>query len=230
MCHILVVEDDPSIAMLLVDVLADDGYTATAIPTAIEAFAILRRESYDLILLDVMLPGLNGLEACRRIRQHVQTPIIFLSALGTVHDRIAGLEAGGDDYLPKPFDVEELRARVEAALRRTRSVVPRHDQFITSDVILHPDRNQVTLVDADTTVVLTPTETRLLRYLMLHAGQVLTHEHLSHAVWGYAYERGNDHVAVHIKRLRAKIEVNPRQPRLVQNVYGVGYVFHGRGY
>jgi two-component system response regulator MtrA len=176
-----------------------------------------------------MMPGMDGLELCQRIRTTSATPILFLSARSAVADKVAGLQAGGDDYLGKPFDPNELLARTWAALRRAGQFAPSEAQLKTPDLVLDAVENQVTLVRSGKAVGLTPIEARLLRCLVSHPGRSLTRDTLVIKVWGYDYDGESNHLDVYIRRLRSKIEVDPSQPTLLLTIRGVGYKYQPSG-
>lgn len=225
MHHILVVDDDPTNTKLLKFLLSDEGYEVTAVHSPHEALAMLATNVYDLLILDIMMPDMDGLELCRRIRMTSTTPIIFISARGEVKDKVTGLKAGGDDYISKPFDPNELLARTWAALRRTGQLANSESSLRTSDLILDPVDNKVTLVRNGKTIGLTPIEAKLLRCLVSNPGRSLTRDTLVIKVWGYEYEGESNQLDVYIKRLRSKIEANPSQPQLLLTIRGVGYKF-----
>ncbi len=225
MHHILVVDDDATNTKLLKFLLSDEGYQVTALNSPTEALRVVSEQVYDLIILDIMMPGMDGLDLCRRIRTTSTAPIIFVSARGEVKDKIIGLKAGGDDYISKPFDPNELLARTWAALRRSRQLANTESSLKTADLILDPVDNQVTLVRTGKTVSLTPIEARLLRCLVSNPGRTLTREALMIKVWDYAYEGESNQLDVYIKRLRSKIEEHPSEPKLLLTMRGVGYRF-----
>jgi DNA-binding response OmpR family regulator len=184
------------------------------------------REPPDLVILDVMMPDLDGFEVCRRIRQTQDVPIIFLSAKGETVDKVAGLELGADDYLAKPFEPSELLARVKAVTRRAEAVVGEDTQALLSvgDLTLDPLNNRATFTDGRA-VNLTPIEFKLLHCLMRNAGRILSHDLLMSTVWGYDYEGYSNQIAVYVRRLRLKIEEDPDHPKLLTTMRGLGYKF-----
>ncbi|HET7341361.1 MAG TPA: response regulator [Methylomirabilota bacterium] len=221
---VLVVEDEPDIRTLVVHHLTRDGFRCRTAGTGGEALARVRAATPDLVVLDLMLPGLDGLEVCRRLRADPATaaiPIIMLTAKADEVDRVVGLEMGADDYLAKPFSPKELVARVRAVLRRAR---PRAgaQPLTVGGVTLDPTRHAVTV--AGRPVELTPKEFDLLHALLAAAGRVLTREHLLNRVWGYARadEIESRTVDVHIRRLRAKLGAEERR---IATIKGVGYRF-----
>jgi DNA-binding response OmpR family regulator len=223
MHHILVVDDDRTITKLLNFLLTDEGYKVSIANGPNNALALLEKETYDLIILDIMMPGIDGLELGRRIRETSTTPIIFVSALGEVKDRITGLKAGGDDYITKPFDPSEMLARTWAVLRRNGQLANSESSLKTPDFNLNPIDNEVTLVRSGKTVSLTPIEARLLRVLASNPGRTLTRDMIIVKVWGYEYEGESNQLDVYIKRLRSKIEENASDPKLLVTMRGVGY-------
>ena len=225
MHHILVVDDDPTNTKLLKFLLTDEGYEVSTVHSPTEALSMLAANVYDLIILDIMMPGMDGLEVCRRIRMTSTTPIIFISARGEVKDKVTGLKAGGDDYISKPFDPNELLARTWAALRRTGQLANSESNLKTADLVLDPVDNKVTLMRNSKTVSLTPIEARLLRCLVSNPGRSLTRDTLVIKVWGYEYEGESNQLDVYIKRLRSKIEESPSDPKLLLTIRGVGYKF-----
>lgn len=229
MHHILVVDDDLTNTKLLKFLLTDEGYQVTAVHSAKEALAIVGKESIDLILLDITMPGMDGLEACRRIRETSATPIIFVSALGEVKDKVAALRLGGDDYISKPFDPNELLARVWATVRRTRQLANSESSLRSADFVLDSVDNKVSLVRSGKVLSLTPIETKLLRALVSNPGRTLTRDTLVITVWGYDYEGESNQLDVYIKRLRGKIEEKPSAPNLLLTVRGVGYKYQPAG-
>ncbi len=225
MHHILVVDDDPINTKLLKFLLSDEGYEVSVILSSTEALAAVEQHDYDLVFLDIMMPEMDGLELCRRIRGMSTTPIIFVSARGAINDTVIGLKAGGDDYISKPFDPSELLARTWAALRRTHRLANSESSLKTADLILDPVDNKVTLVRTGKTVSLTPIEARLLRVLLSNPGRTMTRDTLLIKVWGYEDEGESNQLDVYIKRLRSKIEEEPSQPKLLLTLRGVGYKF-----
>jgi len=224
--RILVVDDEESIRTLLAFPLRRDGHevvTASSGPEALERFETLRP---DLVLLDVMLPGIDGVEVCRRLRRQSAVPIIMLSARGEELDRVAGLEAGADDYVTKPFSVRELRSRVRAALRRAAlpAALPGSSPPIEiGDVRIDPDRRRVEVRGEE--VELTHLEFELLVTLARAPGRVFTRDMLLERAWGGSAYRERRTVDVHVLHLREKIERNPKAPEHVITVRGLGYRF-----
>jgi DNA-binding response OmpR family regulator len=229
MDEILVVDDDRDVAQSIEMALRRRGFRVTLAYSGGDAIRTLRRYRPDLIILDVLMPGMSGLDVCRRLRTDETTsdlPIIFLTARGQERDRIEGLRAGADDYLPKPFNLEELILRVKAVLRRTQQgpTGERLPVLQAGELTLDSRSFEVTTPEKGA-VLLTPTEFDLLHYLMLHAGQVFSSERLLQDVWDFPYDTGStDLVRAHVKNLRDKIEPNPRSPIYVRTVPRHGYV------
>lgn len=208
MSRILVVEDDRDIAELVAHYLERAGHTAAIVGSGPEALAAARRDPPDVLILDRMLPGLDGLEVCRTLRAERQTadvPIIMLTARAEESDRVAGLEFGADDYVTKPFSPKELVARVNAQLRRRRREAASSGAIAYGPLVVDLDRHTVT--DAGRQVHLTAKEFLLLRYLLEHRGRVLSRDLLLSDVWGYQYTGGTRTVDVHVRRLREKLPV-----------------------
>lgn len=225
--HLLVVEDDDGIRSSLCMTLRDDGYTVTDFADAETALERMRSSPADLVLVDVMLPGMSGLDLCHRIRQHSDVPIIIVTARDDSHDVVAGLEAGADDYVTKPFNVKELAARVRALLRRTRGGLTDSEQLRIGDVVIAPQQGVVTVDDRP--VELTKTEFKLLCELAVNARRVLSRDQLLENVWGYDYFGDGRIVDAHVRRLRKKLEPDPAAPRYVLTVRGIGYKLDDAG-
>ncbi len=228
---ILVVEDEESLREALAYNLNKQGYAVTTAADGKTALSIARSENPDLILLDVMLPGLDGIEVCRQLRQTMATPIIMLTARDEVIDRVVGLEVGADDYLTKPFSMHELHARIKAMLRRVQIIKTQYqpapdndeeDKLITfSDVVINLSRHEVTVKGI--TVDLKPKEFDLLVYLASHPDQVISREKILQEVWGWDYFGDSRTVDVHMRWLREKIEIDPHEPVHLITVRGTGY-------
>ena len=221
--RILVVDDEPQILRSLRTTLASHGYDVQTAATGEEALAAVDGRLPDLVVLDLVLPGLSGLEVCRRLRARSSLPILVLSARGDERDKVAALDLGADDYLTKPFGVNELLARIRAALRR--AVGARGPSAVVEAGALRVDfdRRQVTLDGAE--VRLTPTEFDLLKVLVANAGRVLTHGYLLRTVWGPEYEGESQLLRVFIGQLRRKVERDPSRPQHILTDPGVGYRF-----
>jgi len=220
---ILVVDDEARIVKLVRDYLTRAGFDVLEARDGDRALTMARVERPDLIILDLMLPGVDGLDICRRLRQESDVPIIMLTARVEEADRIVGLELGADDYVTKPFSPGELVARVRATLRRASGELGPSTMLRAGDVEL--DTASLTVTVAEEPVDLTPTEFQLLAALVRQPGRIFTREQLLEAVHGVAFDGYDRSVDSHVKNLRRKIESDPRQPRYIQTVYGVGYRF-----
>jgi len=226
--QVLVIEDDADIARLVQLQLADLGCAVTLAGDGASGLAEAQARDYDLVILDLMLPGIDGLEICRRLRARPgYVPILMLTARSGELDRVLGLEMGADDYLTKPFSVLELVARVKALFRRVDSLASRSaqaEQVIENGGLrIDVERRQVALDGRP--VELTATEFDLLLHFARHPGRVFSRSQLLDQVWGYSHSGYEHTVNTHINRLRAKIEANPNRPEYVQTVWGVGYRF-----
>jgi two-component system response regulator MtrA len=221
--RLLVVEDDASIREVVKLGLESAGFHVTATSDGQEALAVFRREPFDLVVLDIMLPSLDGLEVCREIRRDHQTPIVFLSARSELHDVVVGLELGADDYVTKPFELPELVARIRAVLRRA-ATSPADATLVIGALEIDPAAFVVRRNGEE--VPVTATEFRLLLELARRPKQVFTRQLLLELVWNYDYLGDSRLVDAAVQRLRAKIEDDPKQPQLIRTVRGVGYRFH----
>lgn len=246
MARILIVEDEEKIARFVTLELEHEGYQVEHAADGRTAVNLALERDYDLILLDVLLPQLNGMEVLRRVRKHKDVPVIMVTARDAVMDKVAGLDAGADDYLTKPFAIEELFARIRVALKRSEAVraasgiggagiatmppatdtaqtaaTPSHAALTVDSVALDPDRREVTV--GGSPIALTAREFDVLALLMAHAETVLTRERIAHEALGYDYVSDTNNVDVHIAHLRAKIE-DAGGARIIQTVRGVGYV------
>jgi DNA-binding response OmpR family regulator len=230
--RILMVEDDERIRTSTRMALEDEGYEVDEADTAESALEIFEGRAPDVVLIDLMLPGIDGFECCRAIRRTSAVPIIMVTARSDTHDVVAGLEAGADDYVTKPFVTKELAARIRAHLRRSSQVAtapggsggagpPGTAVWTFGDVEVAPEAGEVR--KSGRPVHLTRTEFRLLCELADNAGRVLSREQLLEAVWGYDYFGDSRLVDVHVRRLRTKVEDNPASPRHVVTVRGLGY-------
>ena len=227
---ILVVDDEKEIADLLEIYLVNDGYEVYKAGMAMEGLRILREnKDIQLAIVDIMMPGMNGIEMCKKIREFSNIPIIILSAKSDDSDKVQGLGVGADDYMVKPFSPTELTARVKSQLRRYRSLMPdaaKNGQIISvSDVVIDSEKHQVTVGERNPQ--LTPIEFSILHLLASHPGRVFSMDEIYERVWNEKMFEANNTVMVHVRRLREKIEDDPRNPRFIKTVWGVGYKFEG---
>jgi two-component system response regulator ResD len=222
---VLIVEDEPTIAEIVCRYLSRAGYSTRTTGDGLEAVAAVSSRRPDLIVLDLMLPGIDGLEVMRRVRAAEGRPVgvILLTAKGDEHDRIAGLRLGADDYVAKPFSPAELVARVDAVLRRTQPSSDGEPPLVSGELRIDPAARRVLRRGSE--VQLTQREFDLLLHFARHPGQVFTRDQLMDAVWGFAFYSDTATVTVHVRRLRAKLEDDPAAPRRLQTVWGVGYRF-----
>jgi two-component system response regulator RegX3 len=225
--RILVVDDEPSITEFVSYNLKKEGWEVQVAENGDEALELAAATTFDLVVLDVMLPGIDGYEVCRRLRATSSVPVLFLSARDTELDKVVGLEIGGDDYLAKPFGVRELTARVKALLRRaqpgTRDSGVIGESVEVAGILL--DESAHVATSGDNPIDLTPREFELLACLMRHAGKVLSREQLLRDAWGWEYLVETKTVDTHVKRLRDKLEAAGVDPSLVETVRGYGYRF-----
>ena len=221
MSRILIVEDDKRIRSSMRLALEDEGYLVDDVASGEEAVARFNTEPCELALIDLMLPGMDGFETCRTLRRQSTVPIIMVTARSDTHDVVAGLEAGADDYVTKPFVAKELAARIRALLRRSRPEESGSPVIRFGDVEIEADAGVVRRGGEE--VHCTRTEFRLLSELAEHPGKVLSREHLLEQVWGYDYFGDGRLVDVHVRRLRTKIEPDPANPRFILTVRGMGY-------
>jgi len=222
---VLVVDDEPTILDVVSRYLERAGYQARVAGDGREALRLAGEERPDLIVLDLMLPGMGGLEVMRLLRERSwdrgRVSVILLTAKGEQTDRIVGLRLGADDYVVKPFSPAELVARVDAVLRRVESSPQREEPLVFPGLEIDPSARRVTV--AGTEVALTVREYDLLLFLAHHPGQVFSRDQLMETVWDYSFYTDTSTVTVHVRRLREKIEEIPSEPRLLQTVWGVGY-------
>ena len=219
--RILTVEDDERIRTAVKLALEDEGWTVDEAGSGEEAIELFRHNPPDVVLIDIMLPGIDGFELCRHLRKTSDVPIVMVTARVDTHDVVAGLEAGADDYLTKPFAPKELSARIRALLRRIRPMGPAHARLVFGDLEIIADEGKVLLAGEE--LHLTKTEFRLLVELAQSPGRVFSRELLLDKVWGYDYFGDGRLVDVHIRRLRTKVETDPANPRHVVTVRGLGY-------
>ena len=227
--RIVIVDDDPTVADVVGRYLVRDGHTVECVHDGHEALRRIAEQQPDLVVLDLMLPGIDGLEVCRRLRERWPIPVVMLTALGDETDRLAGFEIGADDYVTKPFSPRELAMRVRSVLRRSRSAMPADkpegrqadpeiltDRDVTVDLSAHEVRVSGKLIQ------LTSREYDLLAFLLRHPRQAFTREQLLSEVWGWTFGDTST-VTVHVRRLREKLETDPTLPRRIVTVWGVGY-------
>ncbi|MGI9049779.1 MAG: response regulator transcription factor [Rubrobacteraceae bacterium] len=231
MAKILVIDDEPSIREVVGLYLRRDGHAVVPAADGEEALRLFREVRPDLVVLDLMLPKIGGLEVCRRIQaEGRRVPLIMLTSRSEEEDRIVGLSLGADDYVVKPFSPRELAARVGAVLRRVTEAreaetTPDGEVLVSGELRVDPNTREVTLRDEPMT--LTVREFDLLYHLASHPRRVFTRDQMMEVIWGYAFSVETSTVTVHIRRLREKIEADPAQPRYLQTVWGVGYRFVG---
>jgi DNA-binding response OmpR family regulator len=221
MTTVLVVDDEPIVREVVVRYLEREGYTTLEADDGDRARELLQNQSPDLVVLDVMLPGTDGLDLCRWIRTQSELPVIMLTARGEEADRIVGLEIGADDYVTKPFSPRELAARVRTVLRRAARTDGQHEEASFGDVELDASTRDVRKGGAE--LKLTAKEFDLLWFLAAHPRRVFGRDQLMSRVWGYEAALDTGTVTVHVRRLREKIEDDPSSPRHLQTVWGVGY-------
>lgn len=219
---ILVVDDEPQIRRVMRSTLSAHGYVITEAKTGEEALEFVRKERPDLVLLDVNMPGMGGIETCREIRRSCDAPIIMLTVRNAEHDKVRALDAGADDYVVKPFGIEELLARIRAALRRYApgDAVP---PFVSKDMNIDFEAREVTV--RGRTVHLTPKEYDVLKHLVANQGKPLTHRRLLQSVWGPDYGEETENLRVVINQLRKKIEADPTRPKYILTEPWIGYRF-----
>jgi two-component system alkaline phosphatase synthesis response regulator PhoP len=223
---VLLVEDEEGLILTLTDRLVSEGFEVTPACDGKQGFDIASSHEFDIIILDLMLPKMNGYDVCRDLRRKgIQTPILMLTAKGETIDKVLGLKLGADDYLTKPFEVMELLARIEALLRRSSTKTNGHaDQgFRFGDISI--DFRRAEVKKGNTSLELSAMEFKLLQYLIENRGTVHTRDHLLDAVWGYDAMPTTRTVDVHVAWLRQKLEENPRRPHFIQTVHGMGYKF-----
>ncbi len=221
---ILVVDDEPTLRETVVDALEADGFRVVAAADGREALAQFRAERPDLVLLDLMLPELSGIEVCRIIRQELGVPIVMLTAKDSELDKVVGLELGADDYVTKPFSLRELSARIRALFRRSEQQVSDAVPAVVDLGAVQVDLAGHRLLRDGRHLPLKPKAFELLAFLLRHPGQVFTRDQLLEHVWGYDYAGETRTVDVHVHWLRGQIEEDPGTPRLIETVRGVGYV------
>jgi len=224
---ILVVEDESDLQMIISRSLLKDGYEVLATSRGDDGLRLAREHQPDLIVLDLMLPGLNGTEVCRALRRDSEVPILMVTALGGESDRVAGLEIGADDYLPKPFGMRELLARIKALLRRSRLEKDYNPVVQFTDdrqgFVVNQERREILLFGKS--LFLKPREYELLRFFIENPDQVFSRQQLLNAVWDVDFQGDMRTVDVHIRWLRQKVETNPANPQMIRTIRGSGYLF-----
>ena len=225
MATVLVVDDEPIVREVVVRYLAREGHDTLEASDGAAARKEIERSDLDLVVLDVMLPGIDGLELCRWIRRRSELPVIMLTARGDEADRIVGLELGADDYVTKPFSPRELAARVRSVLRRSTAVTPSDEKLAFGDVKLERETREARKAGAR--IRLTAKEFDLLWFLASHPRRVFSRDQLMASVWGYTAAFDTGTVTVHVRRLREKIEDDPSQPTYLETVWGIGYRLAG---
>jgi DNA-binding response OmpR family regulator len=221
MARVLVVDDDVTVREVVVSYLRAGGHTVAEAADGADALRSMRSDPADLLVLDLMMPGVDGLEVCRRLRTTSDVPIIMLTALGAEVDRVVGLEAGADDYLTKPFSPRELVLRVDALLRRAGEQAKPETGCVTDgDLVVDSGRHEVTL--AGEVLALTSREFDLLRFMVSNPGTAYSRDQLLQQVWGWSFGDQST-VTVHVRRLREKVEKDPKRPTRLVTVWGVGY-------
>ncbi|MBN1412702.1 MAG: response regulator transcription factor [Spirochaetales bacterium] len=223
--QILIIDDDKKLNSLLTDYLAQFKYSVRSVTSPGEGLQLLERSMPDLIVLDIMLPQMNGFEVCKKIRERWEVPIIMLTARGEVSDRIVGLELGADDYLPKPFEPRELAARIQSILRRTQKRASRENQIFGD---LRVDTQSRAVYLNNTEVNVTTMEFDALALLASDPGRVFTREQLQEKLKGYDWDAYDRSIDVLISRLRQKLSDDPKNPQYIKTVWGSGYSFIGR--
>ena len=222
--RVLVVDDEPEVLRLLRTALTERGYDVATASTGEEALGAFGQRAPDVIVLDLVMPGMSGLDVCRVVREQSGVPVIVLSAHGEEHDKVLALDLGADDYLTKPFGMEELLARIRVALRHSAGSGGRTEAvFRSGDLRIDFDSRRVWRGDEE--LHLTPTEYDLLKFLVQHADKALTHGMILRAVWGPEYGGESQYLRVYIPQLRRKIEADPTRPKLILTEPGVGYRF-----
>ncbi len=222
--QILVVDDEPGLRKTLSDRLRAEGYAVETASNGVSAEKLVRERDYDVVILDLMLPAKDGVDVCRDLRRDgVSTAVLMLTARDAMADKIVGLKSGADDYMTKPFECAELLARVEALLRRGRAAEPEPEEFTFGDVRVRPGGGLV--LRAGVPVRMAAQEFKLLCFFVRHRGQLFSRDQLLDAVWGYQATPETRTVDVHVGWLRQKLEPDPRNPRFIITVYGLGYRF-----
>jgi two-component system KDP operon response regulator KdpE len=221
--RILIVDDEPNIIGAVAPLLRARGYDVLSAMSGRAALETIDRDKPDLIVLDLGLPDIDGVEVCRRVRETLNTPILVLSARAGERDKVSALDAGADDYVTKPFGAEELLARIRATLRRVENPSPPSEPIVRGDLVI--DRERFRVLRSGEEVRLTPKEFELLTFLAQHAGRVLTHRTILKAIWGSHVVDQPEHLRVLVGSLRKKIEPNPSSPKYILTEPWVGYRF-----
>ncbi|WP_371379111.1 response regulator [Sporomusa aerivorans] len=224
---VLIVDDDIKLVQLLKTYFDKEGFITYTAGDGLDALLAVREKKPDIMVLDLMLPGLDGWDVCRRIRRDNDLPIIMLTARDEESDRLVGLEIGADDYVTKPFSPKEVVARAKVILRRTRKAVVQNEPIRAGGLTIDLERHQVTI--GSQLVDLTPTEFKLLELLAGNAGKVFSRLQLVEQTQGYTFEGYERTIDAHIKNLRRKLEPSPKEPQYILTVYGIGYKFAGGG-
>jgi two-component system, OmpR family, alkaline phosphatase synthesis response regulator PhoP len=223
-CRILLIEDEPGLLLTLPDRLMSEGYSVESASDGENGLQRATAENFDLVILDVMLPKMNGFDVCREMRKrNIESPVLMLTAKAQTVDKVVGLKLGADDYLTKPFEAMELMARVEALLRRSAHGGPKLQRYRFGDITINFQAAEV--YRNDIPVGLSAQEYKLLRYFIEHAGATLSRNELLDKVWGYDRTPATRTVDVHVSWLRQKLEPNPRHPQYIVTVHGLGYKF-----
>jgi two-component system alkaline phosphatase synthesis response regulator PhoP len=222
---VLIVDDDVKLVTLLQTYFEKEGCITYSANDGLDALQVVREKKPDIMVLDLMLPGLDGLDVCRRIRKDNDIPIIMLTARDEESDRLVGLEIGADDYVTKPFSPKEVVARAKAILRRANKDVVRSEPIKAGTLIIDLGRHQVT--SSGQIVDVTPTEFKIMELLAGNAGKVYSRLQIVEQIQGYSFEGYERTIDAHIKNLRRKIEINSKDPQYIQTVYGIGYKFAG---
>ncbi len=222
---VLIVDDDVKLVKLLQTYFAKEGFITYTVNDGLDALQAVREKKPDIMVLDLMLPGLEGWEVCRRVRRDNDIPIIMLTARDEESDRLVGLEIGADDYVTKPFSPKEVVARAKVILRRAHKETVRQEPIRAGSLSIDLERHQVS--QANQHIELTPTEFKILELLAANAGKVFSRLQIVEQTQGYTFEGYERTIDAHIKNLRRKIEENPKEPQYIQTVYGIGYKFSG---
>ncbi|GMB01539.1 response regulator transcription factor [Pelosinus sp. IPA-1] len=222
---VLIVDDDVKLVKLLRTYFEKEGCMTYSANDGLDALQVVREKKPDIMVLDLMLPGLDGLDVCRKIRKDNDIPIIMLTARDEESDRLIGLEIGADDYVTKPFSPKEVVARAKAILRRANKEMVRSEPIQVGTLIIDLERHQVT--NGGHIVDVTPTEFKIMELLAANTGKVYSRLQIVEQIQGYSFEGYERTIDAHIKNLRRKIETNPKEPQHIQTVYGIGYKFAG---